>query len=307
MFGRKAKPLPQPVRRDRRQSQAVRPASPAFSYYTSRTPDNAAPRNPGGNQSAADVKTPPKRRRIGAQLPLVLLLAVVIVCLLKLVVLGTDPKVVVLGKSAVASTYLRSGSVYQSAAQTVLASSVTNRTKLTANLDGTAADLQTQFPELDAVSVTLPLIGNRPIIYVQVAQPSVILQTTHGNYALNKSGLVLAKVTTLPSGIPLAVDQSGSSPVPGKQYLPGSTVSFIQTLSGQLSAAKLQVAAFVFPAHAPYELDVRLEGKGFVVRCNLQAEALTQSGAIIATVQQLGTHAPADYLDVRVPGRVYYK
>jgi hypothetical protein len=220
--------------------------------------------------------------------------------------LNTNPKIVVIGKTAVSATYLQSSGTYAAAAHQLLAGSITNRSKLTVDLGGTASKLQQQFPELQTVSLGVPLISSRPIVYIQVAQPSLVLQTGHGNYALNSSGLVLARVQNLPNGVALLNDQSGNQPTPGKQYLPSSTVTFVQTVAYQLKSAHITVSTFVLPVSSPYELDVRLEGKPYMVRLNLTTDALTQSGAAIATINQLSAD-PASYLDVRVPGRVYYK
>jgi hypothetical protein len=242
-----------------------------------------------------------------AQLPLWLLLAVVLICAIKLLFLGTNPKVIVLGESAATATYQQSTDAYAHAAHRLLASSITNRTKLTANVNGIAKQLEHQFPELQTVSLTLPLIGNRPVVYVQIAQPSAVLQAPQGNFALNRTGIVLAHLKSLPAHVPVITDQSAQTPQVGKQYLPGSTIDFIQTVAYQFAAAKLPISAYVLPAGSPYELDVRLEGQPYAIKYNLQADALTQSGAAIATIQQLGATPPASYLDVRVPGRVYYK
>ena len=227
--------------------------------------------------------------------------------MVKVLFLSTSPKVVILGSTSVSSTYAQSAGVYAAAARAQLKSSVTSHSKLTVNLNGTSSALEHQFPELQAVSMTVPLVSNRPIVYVQVAQPSVIVQTGQGNYALNKSGIVLAKLHALPSGVPMVSDQSGGTPLPGKQYLASSTVAFVQTVAYQFAAAKLSVATFVLPSSSLYELDVRLDGKPYTVKCNLQGDPLVQSGAAIATLQQLSASQPVSYLDVRVPDRVYYK
>jgi hypothetical protein len=150
-------------------------------------------------------------------------------------------------------------------------------------------------------------VNSRPIIYIQPADPSLIIQTTYGNYTVNKSGLVLSALTTLPPGVQVVVDQSSLVARPGKLALPSSTVAFVQTVAYQFKAAGLNISAVVLPASNPYELDIRLEGKPYIIRFNLEADALTQSGAAIATLQQLGSTVPSTYIDVRVPGRVYYK
>jgi len=281
--------------------------NPTFSYYASRTTTSGERAMREQNRPVASDSKAPRRLSLTARLPLSLLLVIAVVCAVKLLLLGTDPKVIILGKNTVSATYVQPSGVYEAAAQKVLRSSVANRVKLTASLSSTARSLEQQFPELSAVSVTLPLVGNRPIVYAEVAQPSVLLQSTSGTYALNKSGLVLARITTQPAGVPMLVDQSGVVPQPGKQFLPSSTISFVQTMHYQLTAAGHTVANFVLPRGNTYELDVRLDGKPFVIRCNIESDALVQSGAAIGTLQQLGATTPTSYIDVRVPGRVYYK
>jgi len=296
--------------REGRQVRRVASSNPAFSYYTSRTPDVNRVRTPLGNTPQHETEEGGKSRSsrsLISRLPVWLLGVVVVVCLGKVLVLTTDPKVVVLGQTAVTGTYVESTAAYGVAAHQLLARDAANHTKLTADLDGTARALQQEFPELQHVSLEAPLVGSRPILYIQVTQPSLILQSPQGNYALNDSGITLARLSKLPPNVPLVVDQSGSSLRVSGQALPSSTVSFVQTVAYQLAAAKLDVSAFVLPVGKPYELDIRLEGKAYVVRCNLEADARTQSGALIATVQQLGQRTPAQYLDLRTPGRVYYK
>jgi hypothetical protein len=305
MFGRKNKPEPEQGR-DRRQVSRSG-GSPAFSYYNNRAPEVTERRSPNRQDASETGKSRRSMPRSLAQLPFWGLILVAGLCLIKVLFLSTSPKVVLLGNTPVSATYVRTTQAYADAAHKQLTSSLTSHSKLTVNLNGTAEALERQFPELQAVSMTVPLVSSRPIVYVQVAQPSVVLQTASGNYALNKSGLVLAKLRSVPSGVPIVVDQSGASPVPGKQYLSSSTISFIQTVAYQLTAAKIDVSTYVLPASSLYELDAHIDGQPYSIKYNLQGDALLQSGAAIATMQHLGSTTPKEYIDVRVPDRVYYK
>lgn len=287
-----------------------RPANPAFSYYANRAPEVNIRRSPERqNQNAPTTKQ--RHTRLPhislGQLPFWLLLAVVLVCVVKLLALSTTPKVVLVNQSAVTAAYERPSKAYAAAASKVLRSSLANYSKLTVDADGVSRQLEHEFPELQTVSVTLPLIGNRPIVYIMIAQPSLVLQTSAGSFALNRDGLVLAQLSSVPDNVPQVTDQSGDKPVVGKQFLPGSTVDFIQTVTYQLTAAKMGATHFILPQDSAYELDVQLAGKPYLVRFNLQEDAKQQSGAAIATIEQLGGSSPSAYLDVRTPGRIYYK
>lgn len=308
MFGKKNKePIEQgrPVTRQMQRGGAV---NPAFSYYTNRSPA-VSPRERLTDRPQLAEKEQGKVRRRGvlSTLPFWLLVGVVLVCVLKVLWLSTDPKIIVVGNTTVSATYVQPNNMYETAARSLLKTSIANHSKLTADLDGIARRLQRQFPELQHVVVNIPLVSNRPVVYVEVAQPSLIVQTVHGNYALNRTGIVLARAPKIPASVPVVVDQSGATPKLGGYYLPGSTITFIQTVEYQLMAAHSAISAFVLPSTSPYELDVRPEGQPYVLRFNLEEDAKVQSGAAIATLQSLGANLPKQYLDVRVPGRVYYK
>jgi hypothetical protein len=309
MFGRKPKqstPASDPMRRQVQRGNAPQ----AFSYYSSRayTPSErrAKPQSPKNQQDEKKQKRKFSMPMLLSGLPFWLLMVVVCVCLVKVLLLSDSPKIVVVGNSDV-SDYMRADAVYAAAAQKLLDSSVTNRCKLTVNANGVTQALKREFPELQDVSVSIPLVSNRPVVYIQPASQSLVLQSTSGNYSINDTGFVLSKLVILPEGAPTVVDQSGLIPIPGKQLLPSGTVTFTETVAYQFKAAHLSISTFVLPSGSPYELDVRLEGQPYMIRFNLESSPLVQSGAAIATIQQLGSTKPSSYIDVRVAGRVYYK
>jgi len=309
MFGHKAKSQPDQANNRRQVRRGGSGTSPAFSYYTSRVSEGPVERTLDRREQQPEVgkKKGYSFSAFLAGLPFWILLVVAIVCTGKILMVSSDPKVVVVGSTPTSSSYLKPMATYEAAAQKLLASSITNRSKLTIDANGVSRALKQEFPELQDVSMSIPLVNSRPVIYIQPADPGLVIQTTHGNYVLSKSGSVLASLNALPTGIQSVVDQSSLVPEPGKQVLPSSAVTFVQIVAYQFKAAQLPISAFVLPANSPYELDVRLVGKPYDVRFNLEEDALTQSGAAIATIQQLGSTVPADYIDVRVPGRVYYK
>ncbi len=311
MFGRKPKtPVEQPDDRRRVRRGGT---TPAFSYYTSRISEPTADSRPPVRRSQPErLEQQPKAstgtlRAKLAKVPFWIFVAVIMVCAIKVLTLSSDPKVVIVGGAQAANSYMQPTSIYATAAQKLLSSCVMNRSKLTINASAVSGALQREFPELLDVSVTIPLVSSRPVVFVQPARPALVLRSLNGDYALNGEGVVLSRGRSLPSGVQLAVDQSGLTPRLGEQVLSGGTVSFVQSVAYQFSAAHLSLSTFVLPAGTPYEIDARLEGKPYAIRFNLEEDVRTQSGAAIATVQQLGSAVPANYLDVRVPGRVYYK
>ncbi|HUB92926.1 MAG TPA: hypothetical protein VMB52_00290 [Verrucomicrobiae bacterium] len=311
MLGRKPQPTSAQTNERRRvaSDSNVRP----FSYYTSRISGNPEPkREPTRRLQRTEAEPQQQPVKSSARVWLTgwafwFLVLVAAVCAGKILLLSSSPKVIIVGETQITASYMQPNAAYASAAQKVLASSITNRSKLTVDPAGVATTLEKEFPELLNVSMNIPLVGNRPVLYLQPATPVLVIQAPDGNYALNRDGIILSRLHEIPADVPEVVDQSSLTLQVGKQALSSGAVAFINTVAYQFAAQHLTISTFVLPANAPYELDVRLEGQSYIVRFNLEADALIQCGAAVATIQQLGNKPPSTYLDVRVPGRVYYK
>lgn len=286
------------------------PQSTVFSYHASR----AGSSDPRGRQMPNEDKPKrTKRRPQWLRAKNVLNAVVVLIIFLLLVGLSSTPKIVVTGNDA-SKTFVRDPMVYQEAARKLFGSSALNANKLTVNTATVADQLKKQFPELRAVSISLPVIGRQPTVYVQPATPQLILRSSGSQYMLDVNGRALALVTSatkLPTGkaaIPVVDDQSGLALAVGDVALPSNSVHFIAEVAGQLGAKDLVVSGWTLPAGTS-QLDVRIDNAPYYVKFNLRGKAREQAGSFIAVKQRLeGQRAiPKEYIDVRVSGRVYYK
>lgn len=211
------------------------------------------------------------------------------------------------------SNLLGTPAVYTAAADQLLRGSIWNRNKLTIDTGQLSRKLLKQFPELSSVSVTVPLLAHRPIIYIQPAQPAVILVSSTGSFLIDTSGKALLSAANSAdlhqSNLPVISDQSGLKLQLNQQALPAIDVSFIQTVIAQLAAKHFNTASLTLPAAAS-ELDVQVAGQPYTVKFNLQSnDARQQAGTFLATIAQLQKQGvtPAKYIDVRVDGRAYYQ
>ena len=229
--------------------------------------------------------------------------------------LSTMPKVVSLASSSDVP-FLQDSKVYQAAASAMFSESAANRNKLTVNASGIASRLQKRFPELQSVSVSLPVLGSTPTVYIRPAEPAMVLAATNGTFIVGENGRALAEATAGTNlsrlHIPSVTDQSGLGVKVGEQVLPRSATSFISTVSGQLNQQKITVQSMTLPAAAG-ELDVYISGKPYFAKFNVEKasadNALQQVGTLIALLKQLDKQgkAPTQYVDVRLDGRAYYK
>ena len=281
----------------------------AYSYHANRSEQeyNVGRSEPREQDTRRQARV---LRDIRQRLGFILALLVVLACIINVLRLSSDPKVVSLTAGS-ADTFLHSNATYEQAAQKLLAGSILNGNKITINSDQIVHKLKQEFPELSDVSITLPLVGHRPVVYIAPTTPSLILQAGPSSFVLDENGKVLTTNTSGPdtTSLPTVTDQSGLKAEVNKQALPASTISFIQTVLGQLAAAHLTVASLTLPT-STYELDVHPSGVGYFVKFNIHSDdARQQAGTYLAVRQRLQSQniTPAAYIDVRVDGRAYYK
>ena len=235
-----------------------------------------------------------------------------LIVVLLLMGLSSTPKIVVLGDDS-NQFALQSLSVYQQAAHVAFGKSLTNNNKLTINTEAVATELQSKFPELHAVSISLPFLGRQPTVYIQPAVPQMVFSTPNGQFILDSNGRALADYTShteLPSdrSVPIVTDQSGIAAQKGAVVLPSQSVRFITEVAAQLYAKQIKVDTWTLPAGGS-ELDVKVSGVPYYVKFNLQANAREEAGTFLATKSYLENQrkTPQQYIDARVTGRVYYK
>jgi len=291
--------------RQRHPSITPKKSQSVFSYYNQRSINQV----PLGRQVKQVVdKHSDGTRPWWHYAPSVIALLAIVGSLVYILSLSANPKVLQAGGSGL----LRPTTVYQQAAQKQFASSWLNHSKLTVNTAAITSQLEVQFPELADISITLPLIGRRPVVYIVPSPPVLILKSQVTSFVVNGQGRAIMTTSQLSTisdqQLPSVTDQSGLIIKPGETAMPASYVSFITTVLGQLKAKKLAVDSMTLPARS-FELDVHITGQPYLIKMNLQNDATEQIGTYLAAAQKLAqaNQTPTSYFDVRVPGRVYYK
>lgn len=292
--------------------QVVRGGRPAaFSYHANRTDQDfnlgrLQPREQDNRRRERLVRY--WRQRLG------MLLAglVLIVCVLDVLHLSSTPTVVALSSTS-NNSFLQSTKVYANYAQKLLAGSILNANKVTINTQAIQTAMKQRFPELSDVSITLPLMGHHPVMYIEPTRPSLLLKASNGDFVLDENGKALLKADQVDNltrlGLPVITDQSGLKAAPDATVLPSSSVGFIETVVRELKAKNIAIGGLTLPS-AAYELDVTPAGAGYYVKFNMHDDsALQQVGTYLAVSQRLSSQGakPSSYIDVRLSGRAYYK
>ncbi len=305
----------QPQNQPRARVAAPQGRNEVFSYHANRSVREGATNIA---RSAPDP-TPKRKPRINwaKRIPVFIALAIIVICCINILGLNSNAKIIpVTPKNAkdTSQLFLQNTTIYQEAVSKLFAASVVNKNKLTVDTARITMELQNQFPELQNVSIALPLIGHRPIVYLQPASPVLFLTTQGGGlYILDKSGrAVVGGQEAVTQGnklhIPTVRDNSSVQVKVGQVALPSGNVDFIAQVAGQLQAKGLVITGMALPAGAS-ELDVNIQGFSYGGRFNMQGDAREQAGAFLAVRQYLTKQhiTPGQYVDVRVPERAYYK
>jgi hypothetical protein len=182
--------------------------------------------------------------------------------------------------------------------------------KITFSEQNLVTRMQKQFPEIASARVELPILAQTPVIHLRVASPSFILKSGGQSYIVDSEGAAVAKSSDFPSVQNLLEvdDQSGFPSTVGKQVMSADSVRFIKTLEAQSKHANVKLGALTLPKTAQ-ELELRTVDRPYYVKFYLGGNVLQQAGQFLAARHQFDASStqPAEYLDVRVPGKIFYK
>ncbi len=295
-----------------KQSARSRPVIPqrpsnVFSYYSSGLDGEGR----GARNTEAFAQ---KRRPRGwwvRHTPSILAAAAIAICFLYVLGVDPSPKVIQVSSTSVVPLYREAG-VYQEAARTIISGSLLNYNKLTIDRQKVARELKGQFPELATAEVSLPLMGRRPVIHIAPKAPALILTSQQGGFVVDEQGVAIADVSKIvrldKSNLPIVEDVTGVELEAGRAVLPASDVKFIREISRQFSNKGLTISSLSLPAVAS-ELHVKLEGLQYYIKFDMLGDARQQAGTLFAVQQRLQAEGklPAEYIDVRVHERAYYK
>src|SRR3989344_2971045 len=162
-------------------------------------------------------------------------------------------------------------------------------------------------------SVTLPLMGHRPIVKIASNRPVVALENDQNNlFVIDRQGRALMKLDNREQAAQMNLlvlkDQSTTPVELGRHVITEQDAGFITELMAQLDAKNTKITELTLPAIAN-ELHIKVEGKNYVVKFNTLTDARQSAGALLAVKEKFEKENinPTEYIDLRVEEKVYYK
>ncbi|HEX8350770.1 MAG TPA: hypothetical protein VF598_12475, partial [Hymenobacter sp.] len=198
----------------RRTNTVKSPPAAVFSYYANRS---SVPTQRGRKDSSGAAQKKP-RLMLLRHTPTLVAVAVIVGTLFYATTLSTNPHVRHTDTNP--GALIRPVGAYQAYASQQLSASTASQSKLTIDTDEVAAKIVDHFPELQDASVTIPLLGRRPIVQLVATQPAFIISSSDGDFYLSDTGRVIIRVgdsVGRPERIMTIVDQSQVPVSPGQQ------------------------------------------------------------------------------------------
>ena len=272
-----------------------------FSYYQNRADELDTPKSQRNDSSSSFLHKLPGY-----------IAALVIFCSFAYsLTLTTNPKVIIVNDQEQAvQAFLRSHETYEEIAQAALKSPL-SRTKLTINTTKIAEDLKPLIPEATDVSITLPLVGRNPVVYIRIAEPALVLDNETGrSYVVDEQGRAVTEGANLQENLELikVTDKTGVHVNIGEFVLPADHIEFIKQIEYQLNNAKVSIQMLVLPQR-PNEVHVYIKKSKYYAKYNILEDVKEQVGRHLALEKYIRSKniTPKQYIDVRVPDRAYIR
>lgn len=278
-----------------------------FSYYSSRSQEpETRPRN-----DVLDQTVKSKNRDL-KYIPTLLAIVVVSLAVFYATLINTsNPEIIPLSDNSI--NILKNKQDYQTSMAKIFNDDFWSKSKLTINTKSLEEKIKQKHPEIEKVSVNIPILGRRPIVQVSPAEPKLIVVTSNGDFVVDINGRILANINDTPEektkGLFTIKDSVLKDSKPGDIIFPDSTIKFIDDIKFQFDKKGIDIDYIELPSVAN-ELHVKTKDTNYIIKFNLQGDAREQSGVyftIAERIAQDNSIQPKEYVDVRVESRAFIK
>lgn len=272
--------------------------------------DYYRPQNKPVNSVSTESKLDTKKRKFTISTVINYLLAAVIVGLLLFsTTLSADVDI----RVAASDFSYRNKAEYAVVAEEILASSITNRSKLLFRSKNFEQQMIDRFPEVRLIDAILPIAGRSLTVSIRVADPLAKVSSGGQNGVLDSSGVLVSTGNdNSASLLSLRFTSPQTNFSEGSRLITTDEVYLLQLINNELPQIELKgiealkINEVLFNV-AQGQLEVKVTGVDFFLKLSSYGDPDEQVGAVKATLRQLDREGalPKKYLDVRVPGRAF--
>ena len=194
----------------------------------------------------------------------------------------------------------------QNQVEKLLSESLTGRNTLFISTDKLTQQLKARNTQLGDVQIGRDFL-NGLTVKVSEQIPSIGWRSGSSVFVLSSDGRAFSQ-TDQPGKIPV-VNDSANIPVKiGQKIVPSEFIIFVQKIVSELPSQKLEIVTMSVPPESIGELYVQVKGK-YIIKFDTGRDAGEQLGDLKSVLASLTAQkkAPAEYIDLRIAGRVFYK
>lgn len=260
------------------------------------------------NEANADMRSPRvhaheltrKRRHLGSLFLLVLLIAG---GLSLLVYQFTARVTVALEKNVVASVDQN----YEPIIQEYLSTHPAERLRVLLNTDQLSLYMQTKAPEVASVTVKGWSGFGSSEIAIGVRQPIAGWSIQGSQRYVDASGISFARNYYATPGVQI-IDKSGTETQAGQSVASNRFLGFVGRVVGIAGTKGVTVTEVTIPPATTRQIELRLEGVAYPVKMTIDRPAGEQVEDMTRAIEWLKAgNKGAQYVDVRVSGKAFYK
>ncbi len=168
--------------------------------------------------------------------------------------------------------------------------------------------IKASYPEVKDASITVPVLGRKPVIDLELFKPAFNLIQNGQIFIGNENGKLLAQVNSPNNKIITITDESKISDQVGTAPISSQDMALINEVALQLNSQSINLSRLVLP-NIPNELHIYTEGRNYYLKFALNGSPRMQSGAAVAAIHKLDKDGivPSEYIDLRIEDKAFYK
>lgn len=204
--------------------------------------------------------------------------------------------------------------IYKKVSTDILKKNLLGRSKLFFRSSEFEEKMRQEFPEIDKIEAIVPLGGRNLTVAMHLSSPLAIAYSGNQNGILDSAGvLVTASIPDQQDLLKVRFATPQQNFQVGSRILTSNEVEQLNLLSYELSMMPLgidkkplEIAEALFSIDDG-QIEVKLKNKPYFLKLSTYSDAREQVGAVKAILQKLDREGltPTNYVDVRVPGRVF--
>ncbi len=198
---------------------------------------------------------------------------------------------------------------YDSKVQEYLAGRPFERFRFSLDVDMLSTYLQTHdAPEVHSVSPTMEFAGlGASTLHIELRKPVVAWKADGANLFVDGEGVAFHRNYYAAPSVAI-VDETGIKTEGNKVLASNRFLGFIGRVIGRFHTSGMEVSKVVLPPNTSRQIAVSIGGVTYPVKMSIDRPAGEQTEDAVRAIRYLqARNMSAEYVDVRVSGKAYYK